>query len=168
MVGAARASFHDGRIRPCSRVDRSCVYCDGWSGRRANEDDSQAPAWHRVSSFHDRVHLKRFILCDGMMMQWPTWISDERESDRASTRPLSHGFKASIFWKLHVLYLGELNDSQEEAWCRVVDAFDEWSAPSGNSSVSAWPPFARARLSAAIWIRPKIIDLNVHLQAWLN
>jgi hypothetical protein len=24
-----------------------------------------------------------------------------------------------------VLYLGELNDSQHEAWCRVVEAFDE-------------------------------------------
>ena len=24
-----------------------------------------------------------------------------------------------------VLYLGEINDSQREAWCRVVDAFDE-------------------------------------------
>src|ERR1700732_259568 len=26
-----------------------------------------------------------------------------------------------------VLYLGEINDSQREAWCRVVDAFDEGS-----------------------------------------
>jgi len=25
----------------------------------------------------------------------------------------------------HVLYLGEINDSQREAWCRVVEAFDE-------------------------------------------
>jgi hypothetical protein len=24
-----------------------------------------------------------------------------------------------------VLYLGELNDSQHEAWCRVIEAFDE-------------------------------------------
>jgi len=24
-----------------------------------------------------------------------------------------------------VLYLGEINDSQQEAWCRVIDAFDE-------------------------------------------
>jgi hypothetical protein len=24
-----------------------------------------------------------------------------------------------------VLYLGELNDSQQEAWCRVIEAFDE-------------------------------------------
>src|SRR5690242_9589066 len=24
-----------------------------------------------------------------------------------------------------VLYLGEINDSQREAWCKVVDAFDE-------------------------------------------
>ena len=24
-----------------------------------------------------------------------------------------------------VLYLGEINDSQEEAWCRVIEAFDE-------------------------------------------
>ena len=24
-----------------------------------------------------------------------------------------------------VLYLGEINDSQREAWCRVIDAFDE-------------------------------------------
>jgi hypothetical protein len=26
-----------------------------------------------------------------------------------------------------VLYLGEINDSQREAWCLVVDAFDEGS-----------------------------------------
>ena len=26
-----------------------------------------------------------------------------------------------------VLYLGEINDSQREAWCRVIDAFDEGS-----------------------------------------
>src|SRR6267154_903824 len=26
-----------------------------------------------------------------------------------------------------VLYLGEINDSQREAWCRVIDAFDEQS-----------------------------------------
>jgi transposase len=25
----------------------------------------------------------------------------------------------------HVLYLGEINDSQHEAWCRVIEAFDE-------------------------------------------
>jgi hypothetical protein len=25
-----------------------------------------------------------------------------------------------------VLYLGEINDSQREAWCRVVEAFDEF------------------------------------------
>ena len=25
----------------------------------------------------------------------------------------------------HVLYLGEINDSQREAWCRVIEAFDE-------------------------------------------
>jgi hypothetical protein len=24
-----------------------------------------------------------------------------------------------------VLYLGEINDSQREAWCRIIDAFDE-------------------------------------------
>ena len=24
-----------------------------------------------------------------------------------------------------VLYLGEINDSQREAWCRVIEAFDE-------------------------------------------
>src|SRR5438132_12457585 len=26
-----------------------------------------------------------------------------------------------------VLYLGEINDSQRDAWCRVIDAFDEQS-----------------------------------------
>src|ERR1700747_1024988 len=26
-----------------------------------------------------------------------------------------------------VLYLGEINDSQRDAWCRVIDAFDEGS-----------------------------------------
>jgi alkylated DNA nucleotide flippase Atl1 len=26
-----------------------------------------------------------------------------------------------------VLYLGEINDSQREAWCRVIEAFDEQS-----------------------------------------
>src|SRR5215831_11447787 len=26
-----------------------------------------------------------------------------------------------------VLYLGEINDSQREAWCRVIDTFDEGS-----------------------------------------
>ena len=26
-----------------------------------------------------------------------------------------------------VLYLGEINDSQHEAWCRVIEAFDEQS-----------------------------------------
>ena len=25
----------------------------------------------------------------------------------------------------HVLYLGEINDSQRESWCRVIEAFDE-------------------------------------------
>jgi hypothetical protein len=24
-----------------------------------------------------------------------------------------------------VLYLGEINDSQRETWCRVIEAFDE-------------------------------------------
>jgi hypothetical protein len=24
-----------------------------------------------------------------------------------------------------VLYLGEINDTQREAWCRVIEAFDE-------------------------------------------
>jgi hypothetical protein len=28
-----------------------------------------------------------------------------------------------------VLYLGEINDSQHEAWCRVIEAFDEQSQP---------------------------------------
>ena len=27
-----------------------------------------------------------------------------------------------------VLYLGEINDSQHEAWCRVIEAFDEDTA----------------------------------------
>ena len=26
-----------------------------------------------------------------------------------------------------VLYLGEINDSQQQAWCRVIEAFDEQS-----------------------------------------
>ena len=26
-----------------------------------------------------------------------------------------------------VLYLGEINDSQREAWCRMIDGFDEGS-----------------------------------------
>jgi len=28
----------------------------------------------------------------------------------------------------HVLYLGEINDSQQAAWCRTIEAFDETSA----------------------------------------
>jgi hypothetical protein len=33
----------------------------------------------------------------------------------------------AVFIQRQVLYLGEINDSQREAWCRVIDTFDEGS-----------------------------------------
>lgn len=36
-----------------------------------------------------------------------------------------------------VLYLGEINDSQREAWCRIVDAFDEGSQ--GRTQLALFP-----------------------------
>jgi hypothetical protein len=30
----------------------------------------------------------------------------------------------------HVLYLGEINDSQRAAWCQTIEAFDEGGHPS--------------------------------------
>ena len=45
-----------------------------------------------------------------------------------------------------VLYLGEINDSQREAWCRVIEAFDEESAtPHAAGAVSRRRAVARAR-----------------------
>jgi len=38
----------------------------------------------------------------------------------------------------HVLYLGEINDSQRAAWCRTIEAFDE-----GGQQAS--PPYSFAR-----------------------
>lgn len=30
----------------------------------------------------------------------------------------------------HVLYLGEINDDQRAAWCRIIETFDEtWDCP---------------------------------------
>ena len=31
-----------------------------------------------------------------------------------------------------VLYLGEINDSQQEAWCWVIEAFDEEARQTGS------------------------------------
>src|SRR5713101_6082129 len=36
-----------------------------------------------------------------------------------------------------VLYLGEINDSQREAWCRVIEAFDE--VPGGHTQEPQLP-----------------------------
>src|SRR6516165_8574127 len=36
----------------------------------------------------------------------------------------------------NVLYLGEINDSQREAWCEVIEAFDE-----GTQQLRSWPCF---------------------------
>jgi integrase len=41
------------------------------------------------------------------------------------------------------LYLGEINDSQREAWCRVIEAFDEDAGRTG--SWRCFPPIARFR-----------------------
>ena len=35
----------------------------------------------------------------------------------------------------HVLYLGEINDSQRAAWCRTIEAFDEGGQASRQLSV---------------------------------
>jgi hypothetical protein len=61
VVDAARASFHDRRIRPCSRVDRSCIYWNCRTTRHAHKANSHRPNrcqndTHRVSSFGDSVH----------------------------------------------------------------------------------------------------------------
>ena len=44
-----------------------------------------------------------------------------------------------------LLYLGELNDSQQEAWCRVIEAFDEENQ--SRRQIALWTPFRPSRES---------------------
>ncbi len=49
-----------------------------------------------------------------------------------------------------VLYLGEINDSQHEAWCRQIEAFDEDSERS--TQLSLFPADRRtSRTRASAW-----------------
>jgi len=60
-----------------------------------------------------------------------------------------------------VLYLGEINDSQREAWCRVVEGFDEDSGRLRQMAFFAWdraiPPHA---LDYGIGVRLKDFQLR--------
>jgi hypothetical protein len=47
-----------------------------------------------------------------------------------------------------VLYLGEINDSQREAWCRVIEAFDEKTQQ--RTQLALFPAQAEAR-SSMLW-----------------
>ena len=44
-----------------------------------------------------------------------------------------------------VLYLGEINDSQQEAWCRVIEAFDERAQQTTRS-----PPIGRCPITPRV------------------
>ena len=55
-----------------------------------------------------------------------------------------------------VLYLGEINDSQHAAWCRVIEAFDEGSGRYRQLALfpaerAVLTPFLRALAEAAEW-----------------
>src|SRR5215471_2926797 len=63
-----------------------------------------------------------------------------------------------------VLYLGEINDSQREAWCRVIDTFDEGSRRSEQLALfpadrtvpeHAKPYAVQVRLEAMQLYRPR-------------
>ena len=60
-----------------------------------------------------------------------------------------------------VLYLGEINDSQREAWCRVIEAFDEGRQRSEQlalfSAGRAVPDHAKHH---AVQVRPAAMQLH--------
>ena len=39
-----------------------------------------------------------------------------------------------------VLYLGEINDSQKESWCRILEGFDEEGSEVRQMALFAWDP----------------------------
>ena len=49
----------------------------------------------------------------------------------------------------HVLYLGEINDSQRAAWSQAIEVFDE-GGQAGNRS-RCFPRIVRRRLSTVMW-----------------
>jgi hypothetical protein len=49
----------------------------------------------------------------------------------------------------HVLYLGEINDSQRAAWCQTIEAFDEGGHPSRR--VALFPEDRAAPRWTAMW-----------------
>ena len=46
-----------------------------------------------------------------------------------------------------VLYLGEINDSQREAWCRVIEAFDEETQQSRQPALFPADPVVQSILA---------------------
>ena len=60
-----------------------------------------------------------------------------------------------------VLYLGEINDSQREAWCRVVEGFDEDSGQLRQMALFAWDRAIPAHaLDYGIGVRLKDFQLR--------
>lgn len=52
--------------------------------------------------------------------------------------------------KRQVLYLGEINDSQREAWCRMIEAFEEGSER--PRQIPLFPQDRRPARSSYKWI----------------
>ena len=49
-----------------------------------------------------------------------------------------------------VLYLGEINDSQREGWCRVIEAFDEDTHPADAGGLPPNRSWQRMALAPAV------------------
>ena len=60
----------------------------------------------------------------------------------------------------HVLYLGEINDSQQQAWCKSIEVFDEQAEHS--RTLSLFPEDRRPEVDdgTAVQIRLKDLELK--------
>ncbi len=70
-----------------------------------------------------------------------------------------------------VLYLGEINDSQRESWCRVLEGFDEDCGASRQMALFAWDrPIPAHAADCGIGVRLKDFELHLPRQwgaCWL-
>ena len=60
-----------------------------------------------------------------------------------------------------VLYLGEINDSQREAWCRVIEGFDEEAGQPRQMALFAWDRPIPAH-AVDYWIGVRLRDFTLH------
>ena len=60
-----------------------------------------------------------------------------------------------------VLYLGEINDSQREAWCRVIEGFDEDEGQPRQMALFAWDRSIPAH-ALDYGIRVRLRDFSLH------